>query len=82
MRPQPVWRLRTERVATAVALALIAVVMFFTVIDREAPYKVIAKPLEGRIHIGRDNDAPAPAVSAAEPSPAAQPSPKAAQQAH
>ena len=37
-------------------LAAIAVVMFFTVIDREAPYKVIAKPLEGRIHLGKDND--------------------------
>ena len=56
VRPQPVWRLRAERVATAVALALVAVVMLFTVVDREAPYKVIAKPLEGRIHIGRDND--------------------------
>ena len=60
VRPQPVWRLRTERVATAVALALIAVVMLFTVIDREAPYKVVAKPLEGRIHFGKDNDTPAP----------------------
>jgi hypothetical protein len=39
--------------------------MFFTVIDREAPYKVIAKPLEGRIHLGRDNDEPSPAVSSA-----------------
>jgi glycosyltransferase involved in cell wall biosynthesis len=58
VRPQPVWRLRMERVATAVSLAAILVVMFFTVIDREAPYKVIAKPLEGRIHIGRDNDTP------------------------
>jgi UDP-glucose 4-epimerase len=55
-RPQPIWRLRAERVATAVSLAAIAVVMLFTVIDREAPYKVIAKPLEGRIHIGKDND--------------------------
>jgi UDP-glucose 4-epimerase len=57
VRPQPVWRLRAERVATAVSLAAIAIVMLFTVIDREAPYKVIAKPLEGRIHIGKDNDA-------------------------
>jgi hypothetical protein len=54
-----------ERVATGVALALVAVVMLFTVIDREAPYKVIAKPLEGRIHIGRDNDEPQPSVSKA-----------------
>jgi UDP-N-acetylglucosamine:LPS N-acetylglucosamine transferase len=82
VKQQPVWRLRMERVATAVSLAAILVVMFFTVIDREAPYKVIAKPLEGRIHIGKDNDAPAPAVSEAEPSPAAQPAHKAAQQTH
>ncbi len=61
VRPQPVWRLRMERVATAVSLAALFVVMLFTVIDREAPYKVIAKPLEGRIHIGKDNDAPPPA---------------------
>jgi UDP-glucose 4-epimerase len=63
VRPQPVWRLRMERVAAAVSLAAIFVVMLFTVIDREAPYKVIAKPLEGRIHIGKDNDTSAPAVS-------------------
>lgn len=65
VKPQPVWRLRVERVATAVALALVAVVMLFTVIDREAPYKVIAKPLEGRIHIGKDNDEAQPSVSKA-----------------
>ncbi len=71
VRPQPVWRLRAERVATAVTLAVIAVVMLFTVIDREAPYKVIAKPLEGRIHIGKDNDGstatPAASVAPAAP---------------
>lgn len=69
VKPQPVWRLRMERVATAVSLAAVAVVLFFTVIDREAPYKVIAKPLEGRIHIGRDNDESPPSPSGA---PAAQ----------
>jgi hypothetical protein len=78
VRPQPVWRLRTERVATAVVLAVIAVVMLFTVIDREAPYKVVAKPLEGRIHFGQDNDTPAPAVESAQP---AKPAPAANQQA-
>ena len=36
VRPQPVWRLRAERVATVVSLAAIAVVMLFTVIDRES----------------------------------------------
>ena len=67
VRPQPVWRLRVERVATAVSLVAVAVVLFFTVVDREAPYKVIAKPLEGRIHIGKDNDEASPAVSGASP---------------
>jgi hypothetical protein len=67
VRPQPVWRLRAERVATAVSLAAIAVVMFFTVIDREAPYKVIAKPLEGRIHLGKDNDGSTVAPGSAAP---------------
>ncbi len=65
VRPQPVWRLRFERVATAVALAALFVVMLFTVIDREAPYKVIAKPLEGRIHIGKEAEESTPAVSKA-----------------
>jgi processive 1,2-diacylglycerol beta-glucosyltransferase len=63
VRPQAIWRLRMERVAAAVSLAAILVVMLFTVIDREAPYKVIAKPLEGRIHIGKDNDNSTPQPS-------------------
>lgn len=67
VRPQPVWRLRVERVATAVSLVAVAVVLFFTVVDREAPYKVIAKPLEGRIHLGKDNDEASAAVSNAAP---------------
>ena len=62
VKPQPVWRLRMERVATAVSLAALAIVLLFTVIDREAPYKVVAKPLEGRIHFGKDEDEPTPAV--------------------
>ncbi len=59
-----------ERVAAAVAVAALAVVLLFTVIDREAPYKVVAKPLEGRIHFGKDEDAvaaPTPAVHQAQP---------------
>jgi UDP-glucose 4-epimerase len=68
IKPQPVWRLRMERIAVAVSVAALAVVMFFTVIDREAPYKVVAKPLEGRIHFGKDEDAvAAPAVHPAQP---------------
>ena len=59
VRPQPVWRLRFERLATAVSLAAVAAVMLLAVIHRETPYRVIAKPLESRIHIGKDEDAAA-----------------------
>jgi hypothetical protein len=62
VRPQPVWRLRTERVVAAASLAVIAVVMMLSVIHRETPYRVIAKPLEGRIHIGKDTDTAAAAT--------------------
>ncbi|HEU4944128.1 MAG TPA: NAD-dependent epimerase/dehydratase family protein [Solirubrobacterales bacterium] len=66
VRPQPVWRLRMERVATAVSLVAIAVVMLLAAIHRETPYRVIAKPLEGRIHIGKEDEAP-PVVSKVPP---------------
>jgi UDP-glucose 4-epimerase len=67
VRPQPVWRLRTARVAAAVGLAAVLLVMALSVVDREAPYRVIAKPLEGRIHIGKDTDTPS--VSSSQPLP-------------
>ena len=73
VKPQPVWRLRMERVATALSLAVLAVVLLFTVIDREAPYKVVAKPLEGRIHFGKDEDTSAAAVHEARPTAAHRP---------
>jgi UDP-glucose 4-epimerase len=59
VKPQPVWRLRMERVATAVSLAALVVVLTLALVLRETPYRVIAKPLEGRIHIGKDSDSPA-----------------------
>jgi hypothetical protein len=55
VRPQPVWRLRTERVAAAVSLALIAVVLLLAVAKRESPLSV-AKPVTSRVHFGQDND--------------------------
>ena len=67
VKPQPVWRLRMERVVAAASLVALVVVLLFTVIDREAPYKVVAKPLEGRIHFGRDEDEAAAAVHRARP---------------
>jgi UDP-N-acetylglucosamine:LPS N-acetylglucosamine transferase len=69
VKPQPVWRLRTERVAAAAALVILVLVLAFAVVDREAPYKVIAKPLDGRIHFGKDNDSPV-ASQAVQPLPA------------
>jgi UDP-glucose 4-epimerase len=58
VRPQAVWRLRLERAAAAVSLAAVLVVMAFAAVKQEAPYKVIANPLKGRIHIGKDEDNP------------------------
>jgi nucleoside-diphosphate-sugar epimerase/UDP-N-acetylglucosamine:LPS N-acetylglucosamine transferase len=66
VKPQPVWRLRMERVATAASLLAVAAVMLLAAIHREAPYRVIAKPLESRIHFGKDEDA-SPAVQRARP---------------
>jgi UDP-N-acetylglucosamine:LPS N-acetylglucosamine transferase len=71
VKPQPVWRLRVERVAAAVSVTALAVVLLFTVIDREAPYKVVAKPLEGRIHFGKDEDEATTAPALQEGRPAA-----------
>jgi UDP-glucose 4-epimerase len=67
VRPQPVWRLRLERTVAAVSLAAVLVVMVFAAVKREAPYKVISNPLNGRIHIGKDEDtspSPPPAQAA------------------
>jgi UDP-glucose 4-epimerase len=73
VRPQPVWRLRLERVAAALSLVAIALVMLLAVIHRETPYRVIAKPLENRIHIGRDEDTPSLKSARPAAAPAARP---------
>ncbi len=56
VRPQAVWRLRFERVAAAVSVAAVLVVMLLAAIHRETPYRVIANPLKSRIHIGKEED--------------------------
>jgi UDP-glucose 4-epimerase len=59
IRPQPVWKLRAGRTATAAATAVAAVVMFIAValwLNWESPYRVIAKPIESRIHIGKTEE--------------------------
>jgi UDP-glucose 4-epimerase len=82
VRQQPVWKLRAERTAAAVGLTALMTVTIIAValwLNWETPYRVIAKPLESRIHLGKDNDtAPsararvAPAKQVAQPSVAAQ----------
>jgi hypothetical protein len=77
VRPQAVWRLRAGRAAAAVSLAAVAIALLVSVSlagHWETPYHVISKaarPLEGRIHFGRDPDTPAPAVQRARPARAA-----------
>jgi UDP-glucose 4-epimerase len=68
VRPQPVWRLRVERVATAVTAFAVALILMLAIVHRESPWSV-AKPVTGRIHIGSDNDQGASAVPAAEKTP-------------
>jgi UDP-glucose 4-epimerase len=71
VKPQPVWRLRVGRAAAAVSLAAVAIALLVSVSlagHWDTPYHVISKaarPLEGRIHFGRDPDTTAPAVQQA-----------------
>ncbi|HEX2708414.1 MAG TPA: NAD-dependent epimerase/dehydratase family protein [Solirubrobacterales bacterium] len=71
VRPQPVWRLRAGRTVAAAALAVLLLVIVLAAVKRENPYRVVANPIQSRIHIG-DTDPPAisPAVSKAETPPA------------
>jgi UDP-glucose 4-epimerase len=62
VKQQPVWRVRTERVAAAVALVAIFAVMVLSAVKTESPYKVISNPLKGHIHIVADEDKAAAAT--------------------
>ncbi len=64
VKPQPVWRLRFERVAAAVAVAGVALVLMLALVHRENPYRVVANPIKSNVHIG-DNDPTTPANRAA-----------------
>jgi len=71
VRQQPVWKVRAERTATAVAATAVAIVAIVAVtfwLNWETPYRVIAKPIESRIHLGKDNDN-SPVVHQAQPAP-------------
>ena len=58
VRPQPVWRLRTERVAAGVAMVALLLVLALAALKRESPWNV-AEPVTSRIHIGKEDDATA-----------------------
>ncbi len=77
VRQQPRWRVRAERTATAVGMTAVAVVLVIAIalaLDWETPYRAAAKaakPIESRVHFGKDEDprnsqqAPAPAQAPA-----------------
>jgi UDP-glucose 4-epimerase len=56
VKQQPVWRVRTERVAAAVTAMAVLVVMILSVAKTENPYSVVSTPLKGHIHIITDED--------------------------
>jgi len=65
VKPQPVWRLRTERVAATVVAAMLLVILAVAVIERESPWSV-AKPVTSRVHFGKENDQAASGTPAAQ----------------
>jgi len=67
VKPQPAWRMRTERVAAAVTALAVLVVMILSVVKTESPYKVVSTPLKGHIHIITDEDKAAASSGAEAP---------------
>jgi len=68
VRQQPVWRVRAERTATAVGLTVIATVLIVAtalLFNWDTPYQKIAKPIESRIHFGKEEEPTAGARRAA-----------------
>jgi len=56
VKPQPVWRLRFERVAATVTVIAVALVLVLSLVHRESPYKVVANPIKNSVHLGKDSD--------------------------
>jgi len=75
VKQQPVWRVRTERVAAAVTVMAVLVVMILSVVKTENPYKVVSTPLKGHIHIITDEDKAAASSSATEAAQSQHPAP-------
>ncbi|HEX6667148.1 MAG TPA: NAD-dependent epimerase/dehydratase family protein [Solirubrobacterales bacterium] len=63
VRPQPVWRLRFERVAAGFTAVAVTLLLMLAVVHRESPWK----PVTERIHLGKQNEAAE--VSGAQPLP-------------
>jgi nucleoside-diphosphate-sugar epimerase/UDP-N-acetylglucosamine:LPS N-acetylglucosamine transferase len=64
VKPQPVWRLRSERVAVAVSCAAVLIVALLSVVHWESPWSV-AKPVTSRVHFGKEQQQAAPAKAKA-----------------
>jgi len=60
VKPQPAWRVRTERVAAAFSAAVIILVLALSLIHRENPYRVVANPIKNTVHITPDSDQSSP----------------------
>jgi UDP-glucose 4-epimerase len=77
VKPQPVWRVRVGRAAAAVSLAAVSIALLVSVSlagDWDTPAHLVskaAKPFEGRIHFGRDQDEGKPAAQRIRPARAA-----------
>jgi UDP-glucose 4-epimerase len=56
VKPQPVWRLRFERVAAAASAVAVILVLALSLIHRENPYRVVANPIKNSVHITTDPD--------------------------
>ncbi|MFN8216148.1 MAG: NAD-dependent epimerase/dehydratase family protein [Solirubrobacterales bacterium] len=55
VKPQPVWRLRFERVAAAVTAVAVVVILALALVKRESPLTPL-HPVTSRIHFGSDPD--------------------------
>jgi UDP-glucose 4-epimerase len=72
VKQQPIWRVRTERVAAAVAVLALLVVVILSAVKTENPYKVVSNPLKSHIHIVTDEDKTAPVAEEAKQTTAAE----------
>jgi UDP-glucose 4-epimerase len=66
VRQQPVWRVRAERTATAFGLTVLAITLIIStalLFSWDTPYQKLAKPIQSRIHFGKEEPPAARAAS-------------------